>query len=96
MTQPNTRFYVLAAPTMLDLLAKMQTQVHPVAQLKYFGPNLGDYSGYDNQELVDATRFIAVFDFAPVYSVELDNVVISQPNDTSNELSGKLKVVMSA
>lgn len=78
MTQPKARFLVLAGETMLDLLAKMQTNAHPMAQLKYFGRNEGDYSQYENQELVQATQFIAVFDFAPVYGVELDNVEIVQ------------------
>lgn len=99
MTQPTTRFLVLAGETMLDLLAKMQTHSHPMSQLKYIGKNEGDYTLYDNQELVKATQFIAVFDFAPVYIVELENVQITQikpDSDTSLRLEPELKITMSA
>lgn len=99
MTQPNARFLILAAPTMLDLLAKMQTKAHPIAQLKYFGRNEGDYSEYENQELVQATQYIAVFDFAPVYAVALENVVITQQigeSDGSTQVMTDLKTTPSA
>ena len=99
MTQPNARFLVLAGETMLDLLAKMQTQAHPMAQLKYIGKNDGDYAHYENQELVKATQFIAVFDFAPVYVVELENVQIMQiqpDSETSTPLMPDIKTTMSA
>jgi hypothetical protein len=81
MTQPNARFLILAAENMLDLLSKMQTQSHPLAQLKYIGRNEGDYSHFENQELVKATQFIAVFDFTPVYIVELSNVQVIHHTD---------------
>lgn len=96
MIQPTTRFIIIGADNMLDLLKKMLQFAQPMAHCIYFGKNEGDYSSYEDQDLVSKTKYIAVFDFSPMYVVDLENVQIYENNDTSITLEGDMDTTMSA
>jgi|KBSSwiStaDraftv2_1062776.scaffolds.fasta_scaffold948006_2 hypothetical protein len=90
------RFQIFAAPTMIDLLVKMQQLAYPFAQLKYFGRNEGDYSTYQDQDIVTQSTFIAVFDLAPLYVFMLDDVQMTEFDPDTNENDDNNGITMSA
>lgn len=82
----NTRFVVLGAPTMMELVALMNEGVHPLAQLKYFGPNGGDYTGYPEQDKLEKAKFIALFDAMPTPIADMGEMqIITSLDEVSNE-----------
>lgn len=101
MTQPipppqQARYFVLPAETMLDLINKMITHAPPLARLIYFGRNEGDYSQDEFKDIIDKAKYIAVYDHAPMYVVDMGNVHIITNQATLNVDSDKYKKVNAA
>jgi hypothetical protein len=97
--ESKTRFVVMGALTMLDLVNSMNAFAHPLARLVYYGENKGDYSASTEREKIEAAKYIAVFDFSPVQIFEVENITLvlnNGNNDTSNEVSPNDKITMSA
>lgn len=101
MTEPNQewthRFMVVAALTMLDLVAMMNQVAHPFARIIYFGPNNGDYSNIElyNDDVRNA-KYIAVFDIAPLNVYPVEDFTISPDSTSSDLVSFDMNSAMSA
>lgn len=94
------RFTVIGANTMLELVASMNKNAHPLARVIYFGLNYGDYS--DVNKYPDNTReavFIAVFDYSPAMVYPVDEFSIEphlDDNEGLDDVANKNDIVMSA
>jgi hypothetical protein len=95
----RTRFVVMGAPTMLDLLASMNEFAHPLSRCIYFGKNEGEYSEHPEIEKINKAMYIAIFDYAPVQTYLIENVQIMSTlddSDSSSDVQVKDDITMSA
>jgi len=95
MTQPP-RFIVLGAKTMLELVDMMNKTTYPIVQLKYFGINVGDYTGYINEENLKAAIVIAVFDAMPTPIADINDMEITDDFGSFGGVSGNSDIAMTA
>lgn len=95
----RTRFVVIGAVSMLDLLASINQLAHPLSRCIYFGKNEGDYTSHPEVETIAKAQYIAIFDYAPVqaYLIENMQIVMNTDNDQGldDDTQGK-GIVMSA
>lgn len=93
----DSRFMVVAASTMLDLVGMMNQVAHPFARCIYFGENKGDYS--NTTVYTDDIRralFIAVFDIAPMSVYPVEDFSVIEESTTSDLVAVDMGSALSA
>lgn len=95
----RTRFVVMGAKTMLDLLNTMNEFAHPLSRCIFYGKNEGDYSEHPEADKIKLSPYIAIFDYAPVQTYLLEDMQIIVSGDdsgSSGEVSDEDDIAMSA